>query len=88
MSEKELSRENEKKELQAAEDKTNTPPREDAGEQFAGLPIESLICKPIAAVAQGQQELTEAYMDGIKKLADQDEVKSKTNDFEFKYERR
>lgn len=87
MSEKELSRENEEKELPAAEDKINTPPGEDAGEQFAGLPIESLICKPIAAAAQGQQELMATYIDGIKKLAYQDGDKSETNDLEFKYER-
>lgn len=87
MSEKELSRENDEKELQAAEDKTSTSPREDAGEQFAGLPIESLICKPIAAAVQGQQELTAVYIEGVKKLAYQDGDKSKMNDLEFKYER-
>lgn len=37
--------------------------------QFAGLPIESLICAPILAAAKGQQELTAVYIDGIKKLA-------------------
>lgn len=87
MSEKELSRENEEKELQAAEDKTKKPLREDAGEQFTGLPIESLICKPIVAVAQGQQELTATYIDGIKKLAYQDGDESKTKVLDFSYER-
>lgn len=87
MSEKELSRENEEKELREAEDKTQKPLREDVGEQFAGLPIESLTCKPLVAAAQGQQELMAVYMDGIKKLAYQDGDESKTNVLDFDYER-
>lgn len=59
----------------------------DAGvaDQFAGLPIESLICGPIVAAAKGQQELTAVYIDGIKKLAyDKD---NKTNTLDFTYDR-
>ena len=55
--------------------------------QFAGLPIESLICGPILAAARGQQELTALYIDGIKKLASQDESAKKTNQIESHYER-
>lgn len=56
-----------------------------AGEQFASLPIESLICKPIIAAAQGQQELTAVYIDGIKKLAYDDN--GDTNKLSFAYKR-
>lgn len=45
--------------------------------QFAGLPIESLICGPILAAARGQQELTALYIDGVKKLAYEDESAKK-----------
>lgn len=55
--------------------------------QFAGLPIESLICGPILAAARGQQELTALYIDGVKKLAYEDESAKKTNQIEFQYER-
>lgn len=55
--------------------------------QFAGLPIESLICGPILAAARGQQELTAFYIDGVKKLAYEDESAKKTNQIEFQYER-
>lgn len=41
--------------------------------QFAGLPIGSLTYEPMVAVARGQQELTASYIDGIYKLADEDE---------------
>lgn len=57
-----------------------------AAEQFGGLPIESLINKPIVAAAQGQQELTAVYIDGIKKLAYKGESESETNTMEFTYE--
>lgn len=56
----------------------------EAGE-FAALPIESLICKPIIAAAQGQQELTAVYIDGIKKLA-YDES-GNTNKLSFAYKK-
>lgn len=55
--------------------------------QFAGLPIESLICGPILAAARGQQELTALYIDGVKTLAYEDESAKKTNQIEFQYER-
>lgn len=55
--------------------------------QFAGLPIESLICGPILAAARGQQELTALYIDGVKKLAYEDESAKKMNQIEFQYER-
>lgn len=55
--------------------------------QFAGLPIESLICGPILAAAKGQQELTALYIDGVKKLAYEDESAKKMNQIEFQYER-
>lgn len=58
----------------------------DAAEQFAGLPIESLICKPIIAAAQGQQELTAVYIDGIKKLAYK-AGGTDTNTLDFSYDR-
>lgn len=56
-------------------------------EQFAGLPIESLICAPIIAAAKGQQELTAVYIDGIKKLAYSDDGGNKTNTLDFKFTR-
>lgn len=55
--------------------------------QFAGVPIESLICGPIIAAARGQQELTAIYIDGVKKLAYADKECQKTNQLEFSYER-
>ncbi len=55
--------------------------------QFAGLPIESLICGPIIAAAKGQQELTAVYIDGIKKLAYAGDDASKTNTLDFTYTR-
>lgn len=57
----------------------------EAAEQFAALPIESLICKPIIAAAQGQQELTAVYIDGIKKLAYDEN--GNTNKLSFSYKR-
>ena len=41
--------------------------------QFAGLPIGSLTCEPMVAVARAQQELIASYIDGIYKLADEDD---------------
>lgn len=66
--------------------KKGEDPKTDPADQFAGLPIESLICKPIIAAAQGQQELTAVYIDGIKKLAYTQDG-SKTNTLDFNYER-
>lgn len=71
-----------------AENGENQPLKKDStAEQFAGLPIESLICKPIVAAAQGQQELTAVYIDGIKKLAYTGKDGKKTNTLDFTYER-
>ena len=36
---------------------------------FDGLPIESLIAAPLVAAAQGQQELTDVYLENLMKLA-------------------
>lgn len=55
-------------------------------DQFSALPIESLICKPILAAAQGQQELTAVYIDTIKKLAYKDGGTA-TNTLDFTYDR-
>lgn len=63
----------------------NTPANDDVAGSFTGLPIESLISKPIVAAAQAQQELTAVYIDGIKKLA-YDES-GKTNMLNFSYDR-
>lgn len=63
------------------------PLKDNPSQQFAGLPIESLICKPIVAAAQGQQELTAIYIDGIKKLAYADKDGKTTNVLDFTYER-
>lgn len=71
-----------------AENGENQPLKKDStAEQFTGLPIESLICKPIVAAAQGQQELTAVYIDGIKKLAYTGKDGKKTNTLDFTYER-
>lgn len=80
----------------ASEDKQTVESKEQNGmaasngggggaEQFAALPIESLICKPIIAAAQGQQELTAVYIDGIKKLAYDEN--GNTNKLSFSYKR-
>jgi hypothetical protein len=37
--------------------------------QFTSVPIETLICSPILAVAKGQQALIQVYLDTINKLA-------------------
>jgi hypothetical protein len=37
--------------------------------QFNSVPIETLICSPILAVAKGQQALIEIYLDTVNKLA-------------------
>lgn len=88
MSEQELNRETNEQKLPAAEEQNKKDLKDDPTVgQFAGLPIESLICKPIVAAAQGQQELTAVYIDGIKKLAYQDGDASKTNTLDFEYER-
>jgi hypothetical protein len=57
--------------------------------QFAGLPIEALICAPIIAAARGQQELTAVYVETLIKLAYDDGTgKVKTsNILEFDCER-
>ncbi len=56
-------------------------------EKFVGLPIESLICKPMVAAAQGQQELRGVYIDGMKKFAYKEDSNSEINTLEFTYER-
>jgi hypothetical protein len=40
-----------------------------AGEEFAGLPIDQLICGPLIAVARGQAALSAVYLDYVSKLA-------------------
>lgn len=87
MSDNELSRENMEQKLSTAESRKETANANGAAGQFAGLPIESLICKPIVAAARGQQELTAVYIDGIKKLAYKDGKSGDTNIIEFNYER-
>ncbi|MGN0141188.1 MAG: DUF2589 domain-containing protein [Roseburia sp.] len=75
----------ERKEQMKAAQTTAQNRDSDVGEQFAGLPMQSLICGPIIAAAKGQQELTAVYIDGIKKLAyDKD---NKTNTLNFQYKR-
>lgn len=74
-----------RKEQTKPEEKTAQNESNDVGEQFAGLPMQSLICGPIIAAAKGQQELTAVYLDGVKKLAfDKD---NQTNTLNFKYKR-
>lgn len=71
----------------------DNPPKSGA-EQFAGLPIEALICGPIVAAAKGQRDLTAVYVDTIMKLAykDQDSGKEQndkreTNTLDFTIKR-
>lgn len=76
--------------LNLPEEKKGTAPKlkeNDVTQQFAGLPIESLICAPIIAAAKGQQELTAVYIDGIKKLAYTDETSKTTNTLDFQFQR-
>lgn len=47
-------------------------------EKFAELPIESLIGAPITAAEKGQQELTAVYIDGLEKLAYEDDKTHKS----------
>lgn len=61
----------------------DAPRNDGVADSFTGLPIESLICKPIVAAAQAQQELTAVYIDGIKKLAYNDQDKTNTLDFSY-----
>lgn len=42
---------------------------QNTGNALSGLPIESLSCGPIVAVAKGQQESTAVYIDTVRKLA-------------------
>lgn len=65
--------------LSTAESRKETAAANGGADQFAGLPIESLICKPIVAAARGRQELTVVYIDGIKKLAYKDGKSGDTN---------
>jgi hypothetical protein len=51
--------------------------------QFNSVPIETLICSPILAVAKGQQALIQVYLDTVNKLAfkpdDQGALTDETN---------
>ncbi|MDR0903213.1 MAG: DUF2589 domain-containing protein [Ruminococcus sp.] len=42
---------------------------EDVASKFNNVPIETLICSPILAVARGQQALIQVYLDTVNKLA-------------------
>lgn len=70
-----------------SENQLTDNPAGNEAQKFAGLPIESLICKPIIAAAQGQQELTAIYIDTVKKLAYQDGSSGATNELSFQMQR-
>lgn len=53
---------------------------------FDGLPMESLIAAPLIAADQGQQELTDVYLDNLMKLAYTSSSTEKRK-LDFKYER-
>lgn len=53
---------------------------------FDGLPMESLIAAPLIAADQGQQELTDVYLDNLMKLAYTSNSTEKRK-LDFKYER-
>lgn len=75
-----------KEELNTESTNATTTPPNNTGDQFDGLPIESLISAPIVAAAQGQQELSATYIDSLKKLA-YTPNSTETNTLDFKYER-
>lgn len=82
----EMSTDNINVAMQSRENQQTSEKRHGDADQFAGLPMESLICKPIIAAAKAQQELCEVYIDEIKKLTYKD-GKEETNTLDFTYNR-
>lgn len=64
----------------------NTPLRDSAAQQFAGLPLGLLLCQPILEAAKGQAALCQVYLETVYQLAfvDGDPTKgAKTVTFTF-----
>ena len=75
-----------KKEEQKTENTNTTVPPDNTGDPFGSLPMESLIAAPLIAADQGQQELTDVYLENLMKLA-YTSNSTETKNLDFKYKR-
>ena len=78
--------ETKKEEPKTESTNTTTVPPDNTGDPFGSLPMESLIAAPLIAAAQGQQELTDVYLENLMKLA-YTSNSTETKNLDFKYER-